>query len=551
MFSIIAFSALKKGMKEGYVTLHNTKITICGPPCVGKTAFNALLFNQPPPLIHNSTPIAARPVQAIERISAKGKIWKKITEEDLLITLSDAILSVKQETEETDKIHTEPDTISALEEQSIQVDAGAANQSLPEVTGSNLTGAAEKILQYLKSPQEGNHRMQAIHEANWIHLLDSGGQPQFSDMLRVFNRGNSLYVIVMKVTESLHDKPTFVYSINGKPLSTPTELAMTNLQIIESFVRSVAASSNCVLKIGGKNIATKPVFVIVATHCDQSKFKRLLGVDETLKKKNSELQSRLNDFLDFFIFYNRDSNELIFPVDNLCMSKRDKVSADIRQRIMSHSDTISFSVPIPVRWYLFEIKMKEEANSKNDYGMISLQVCYAIGIKLGMNRSDVDECLVYLDSLTLCIYYPSILHDVVFTNPQFLLDSLSNIVRLSFVKDIQQLLPEGICLSDDTQLLLKRDGVFSESLLDNLGLTFIPNLFTKADLISLLKHLYLISPISSSNALQYFFPIVLPPERITEEQKKAFTETCDPLIITFNSKLVLQVRLPHTISLYL
>lgn len=93
-------------------------------------------------------------MQAIQRISAKGKIWKKITEEDLLITLSDAILSIKQETEEMDKIHTEPDTISVLEERSIQVDAAAANQSLPEVTGSNLTGAAEKILQYLKSPQE-------------------------------------------------------------------------------------------------------------------------------------------------------------------------------------------------------------------------------------------------------------------------------------------------------------------------------------------------------------------------------------------------------------
>lgn len=55
-------------------------------------------------------------MQAIQRISAKGKIWKKITEEDLLITLSDAILSIKQETEEMDKIHTEPDTISVLEE---------------------------------------------------------------------------------------------------------------------------------------------------------------------------------------------------------------------------------------------------------------------------------------------------------------------------------------------------------------------------------------------------------------------------------------------------
>ena len=165
-----------------------------------------------------------------------------------------------------------------------------------------------------------------------------------------------------------------------------------------------------------------------------------------------------------------------------------------------------------------------------------------MSMKLGMSQSDVDQCLVYLDSLTLCIYYSSILHHVVFTNPQFLVDCLSNIVRVSFVDYIQQLLPDDVSLSPDTQLELKRDGVFDESLQDSLGLTFIPNLFSKSDLLSLLKHLCLVSPIiSSTAATRYFLPIVLPPERITKEQKKAFTETCDPLVITFNSKLVLQV----------
>ena len=83
--------ALKKGMEEGYVSLNNIKMVICGPPFVGKTAFKHLLLNKPPPLKHNSTPIAARPIQAIERIAAGDNTWEEANEEDLLHMLSDAI----------------------------------------------------------------------------------------------------------------------------------------------------------------------------------------------------------------------------------------------------------------------------------------------------------------------------------------------------------------------------------------------------------------------------------------------------------------------------
>ena len=546
-----ALSALEKGMEEGFLILNNTKITICGPPAVGKTAFNDLLFNRPPPLKHHSTPIACRPIQAIQRISAEGQIWEKVTEQDLLATLSDAILTIEEPTKDTNTRATASHSNTGLEsppleEQTHSPPSGGA-QSLPDdttppphkpSTTSDTGYYSNKIMKHL---QESKRRQSKHYEANWIHLLDSGGQPQFSDMLRLFNRGNSLYIIVMKATESLHDKPTFTYSINGKPLSTPKDMTMTNLQMIERFVRSIAASKNCVLKIGGKSITSRPAFVIVATHCDKSKFKRALGLEETLKEKNAELQSCLSEFLDLFIFYNHDSNELVFPVNNLCEKNREKISADIRERIMSQSKSISFSVPIPIRWYMFEIKMNEEASVRNK-GMISLESCYTIGVKLGMSQSDVDQCLVYLDSLTLCIYYSSILHHVVFTNPQFLVDCLSDIVRVSFVDDIQQLLPDGVSLSPDTQLELKRDGVFDESLLDSLGLTFIPDLFSKSDLLSLLKHLLLVSPIiSSTGPTRYFLPIVLPPEKITKEQKEAFSQTCDPLVLSFNSKLVLQV----------
>ena len=540
-------------MEEGYVSLNNFKIVICGPPCIGKTAFKALLLNKPPPLKHSSTPIAARPIQAIERIAAKEKGWEEVSEEDILEMLWDSICSTDSDdattaatlsTQQLVEENTETNSMVPTATTKGDVEStGFASSFATNADTSHITEGdtvsqkpnrdtdyyTENILQIATSQKE----RKMLHKAKWIHLLDSGGQPQFIDLLHMFVRGNSLYIIVMKVTESLHDKPLFTYSINGKPVSAPREMTMTNLQIIESFVRSVAAASRD---------NSNPAFVIVATHIDKILWHRNLV--KALSDKNRELQEHLEEFITQFIFYNRDSKELIFPINNLCKKNREVLSTEIRNRIMSHSN-ISFSVDIPVRWYIYDIKMKEEA-SKETHGMISLQSCYTVGSKLGMNESEVKQCLIYLDSMRLCIYYPHLLPHVVFTNPQFLIDSLSNIVCVSFVDDLQQILPVGVSLSDEIIMSLKRDGVFDELLLDNLELTFIPGLFSKSDLLSLLKLFRLISPIKAmikAVPRQYFIPVLLPAETITEKQKSILSASVEPLIVTLkDSKLLLQVN---------
>ena len=577
-----------RGLEEGYVSLNNIKMVVYGPPFVGKTAFKDLLLNNPRPLKHSSTPITARPIKAIERIAAGRKVWKEIREVDLLRMLSDAINHIVEDfdaslTEKFTSKFTSTDIfganyhimknqeasciksvtpttptpqlpdectdlsldLSASLESSASLDL-SVDLSIPTLSAKRIVTTpkphrvavdqiSHKIIEQLSS-MERNEESRKLHEATWIHLLDSGGQPQFTDLLRMFVRGNSLYIIVMKVTESLHDKPTFVYSIDGKPLNAPKEMTMTNLQIIESFVHSVAASTRD--QLGAKS---QPAFAIVATHCDQSRLKRFLGWDETVKEKNGELLSHLSEFLDLFVFYNRDSNELIFPVDNLCWLSREKISAEIRHRLLSSRSDISFSVKIPVRWYVFDLNMKEEA-SKETHGMISLQSCYTIGSKLGMDNSEVDQCLIYLDSMRLCIYYPNLLPHVVFTNPQFLVESLSNIVRVSFVDDLQQILPKGVSLSDDVVQSLKRDGIFDGSLLNSLGLKFFPNLFSESDLLSLLQNFRVISIIkAASDTPRYFIPILLPAERLTEEQKLIFRQKINPLLVTFNSNVALHV----------
>ena len=509
-------------MKKGKVSLDNIKMVICGPPGVGKTAFKDLLLNKKRREKYKSTPIA-RPIQAIERIVAKGKkIWEKASKEDLYKMLSAAIdEGSKTSQSPTASQESDEEPVSKADTNTPPEPIDVEHSPKIEDTTSRPKDEAyqseKRITEYLLSPEE-SLGSQELLKATSIHLLDSGGQPQFADLLCMFVRDNSLYIIVMKATESLHDKPKFVYSDQAVD-TAPEYLTMTNLQIIENSVHSVVATSS----------NEKPVFVILMTHTDQCE-----NLEQTLEQNNKELQKCLSEFLNLFIFYNPNSNELIFPVNNLCEHDRKNISANIRSRLLSRPNIV-VTKEIPIRWYVFDLDMKEEA-SEETHAMISLTSCYEVGEKWGMKEKDVDICLKYLDSMRLCIYYPDVLQHVVFTSPQFLIKCLSDIVRVSFVDKLRG------SLSLDTMKSLS-DGVFDESLLDSLELTFT-SLFSKDDLLSLLQYLLVISPIKAANDVpprRYFMPALLPLEHLSDKEKKILESKNEPLLIKFKTNIVPKV----------
>ena len=262
---------------------------------------------------------------------------------------------------------------------------------------------------------------------------------------------------------------------------------------------------------------------------------------KSLRKKNAQILSSLHEFRDHFIFYKESSQELIYPVDNLCRLNRKKISASIRERVMSYMSEVGFTVPIPVSWYMFEIRVKEEA-SLNDHGMLSFESCCNIGDKFEMKRDDLLKAITYLHSMALFLYFPDVLPNVIFTNPQYLLDMLSSLIRVSFVDLLMEILPEGQSISPDTQRLLREDGVFEESLVDKLCLPFVSSLFMKSEFLELLQYLRIIGYVDSTDSMKrYFMPVVLPPCQAAERYISSFTTTCDPMIITFESEIVPQV----------
>ena len=215
------------------------KLVIMGPPCVGKTAFKSLLFNWPPPKSHHSTAIAALPIRAIERVAEQneGKIWEMITGSELLKMLSDAMHafddpanvanypskkeepSVCDDTCKTSLENVEQSAAVAISKvgtlettqpesmPSSSASATAIDNITEEVIPKskiipNIDACSKEILDILARRKKSEQ----LHKATWIHLLDSGGQPQFADISRAFLRGNVVNIIVTKLTEGLSDK---------------------------------------------------------------------------------------------------------------------------------------------------------------------------------------------------------------------------------------------------------------------------------------------------------------------------------------------------------
>ena len=129
---------------------------------------------------------------------------------------------------------------------------------------------------------------------------------------------------------------------------------------------------------------------------------------------------------------------------------------------MSYEKDIGIAAPIPIRWYMFELRLKEEA-SHEEHGIISLASCHNFAVSLGMDINDVLKSLSYLHTMALFLYFPIVLRNIIFTNPQYLLDMLTALIRVSFVDSLEDILLEGKSIAPENLRAFRVFGVFDES----------------------------------------------------------------------------------------
>ena len=76
-----------------------------------------------------------------------------------------------------------------------------------------------------------------ISDQQWMYFIDSGGQPQFQEVLQAFIPNTAVLLLVFKLTEPLSDIPLSVYqSAEGSSHNLGSH-ALSNLQILLRLAR--------------------------------------------------------------------------------------------------------------------------------------------------------------------------------------------------------------------------------------------------------------------------------------------------------------------------
>ena len=167
--------------------------------------------------------------------------------------------------------------------------------------------------------------------------------------------------------------------------------------------------------------------MILATHLDKyRKLKKSKKLQESLEQKNECLLKQLQSYHDVRRDYKSSKKKIIFPLNTL---SRDKKQLKIAEKIRDLTAESYIEGEVPVRWFIFHIDLQQKASGCN---MISLDECYKIGESSNMKPDEVKAALHYFHSLTVYLYFHSILPFVVFLNPQPLFDRLSEIMAVSF-----------------------------------------------------------------------------------------------------------------------
>ena len=514
---------------------------VTGAAGSGKTTLKHRLFGKDVPGVRCSTSLAEAAIRAISReiVGTDQTGWFQVTYDELMELLGAAVKAgvpmeefsvVPSET----AVHKKSGIISRLffwkgkqskghgkhpKEAHSAVGRSprrsAETTHIPSVSTSASDSSSKQELVRVVERSQGSKRFLKLQ---WIHFIDSGGQPQFHEVLPAFIRNTTATIFVMKLSERLDEHPLIeYYDRNGELCGKPFHHALSNEQMLQCCIRTINSRPST---REGKHSKT----LVVGTHKDLESC-----CSESREEKNRKLADVLMPTLqeELVLCCPRLQNpEIIFPMNAKSPSKEDhQVCASIR-KLIQDKKCAPPSYKIPIGWFLLEQDIIKAAKG----GVICKKDCLGIAASLNINADDLTAALEYFNDLNIFLFYPSILPEVVFSDPQVPLDKVTELVHFSYSlhSDTPPVALEGKWLQfRDTGIVtleMFQDERFSSH--------YIPDLFAPADLINLFQHLLIIAPLST---VKYFMPSLLQmitPEEVSRQLPPP-SSSAAPLLVHF------------------
>ena len=544
LFVCILFTESKRlfdeAMKQGHVLLHTNNLVLMGVAGSGKSSIKDLLLNNPPKKERNSTPIRdrilhVRPVTNC-LVQSTDKKWEEVSRQDMIDLLALAIQYLPQKLlnclpntppAKRQKL-SDSDNIRSIEES----ESGASSTAITPVQKA----IADVLDLVVDAMSENSSHKQTLTVSNkslevfgtkTMRIVDNGGQPQFQDIASLFIHHASAGLFVMRLTDDFNDYPFDNLYKDGELVGTPLPSHLSHGETILSLLRSFLSQGQ------------DSRFIFIGTFLDK------LNDSETVIEKNKSMLEMLAPALRKCVVYSSSGlNEIIFPL-NAC--SRDAATLSVAEEIRKAIEkSPSMDIQVPLWWFVIELSL-QNLSSRLGRSILRKNECVELAQNLGFDQEALEAALVYFNEMCIAHYYPEILPDIVFVDPQVPLDKVSELTQFAIsLRDAKEKkIASSRCAIAPKWKRFRDEGILMIDMLNEFPKHVEQGLFGPTDIIAIMRELLIIAPLSTIPFIEadhclpeteFFMPSLLrsvPPSEL--EIHRVFNSSADPLLIRFVS----------------
>ena len=359
-----------------------------------------------------------------------------------------------------------------------------------------------------------------------IFYTDTGGQPEFQEVLPALVAGPMIFMLAFNLFESLEKVYEVQYACSQNEYEsyvstfTVKEVLMQCLSSIVSYHK--AQSRHC-LRVQHhaaskySKITSPPTkILVVGTHSDLVTEEDVAKIDEAIQAAVTDTVLEDEGMIEYFT-----EKALVIPINNYDPLDGDKVRDVFDRAVKKEIKGVSpYKVEIPVHWLGMELYLRQQESS-----VVSYQNCLEIGMKLGMQEEELSSCLWYLHHRMGTIrHYGGLedLQDTVITEPSVLFFAVTEFITSTFtLKNVEK----------SVQRSFRSLGLFSRSEVEHIFNRHKDHLqipFHK--FIALLQHLNILGPAHDED-YDYFLPCALAHAPPAKEGRQ--TTSKDSLLASF------------------
>ena len=536
---------LQEALREGSIPHRDDKFLIHGPGGVGKSSLIAMFLGTQRDLIRISTPVATEPLHltpirdvSTSRFTAK---WERVDYERLshmiAHTSNELYLGTGDDGEEEEegkggenknqvKVSQLPASTAAAtneepNQKSEHINVGSrffaklsklfkgsssaqlqpliptgVQQSLTttlDIDPDNIQGHFSNFLEGLQEKVRNAMDMNEVLLSHSIRIVDSGGQPQFHELIAIFLAHISGFISVFKLNEALSAHGEVVLYDDGQPVNDPYESYYSHEQVIRHDLQAIQSEA---IQSGMEEM---PNLAFVGTFSDEQH-----KCSETPDMKDDKLHRLIIEMLPpemqkCVITPGGSLKKATFRINARNPSDRDFEKVDqLKGALMSRSRVKPRDLPL--KWHGLEVALHMLMEELKRYAL-SRKECEFIGHKLAFDPASLNAALNYLRELNIIAYY-DVVPNVIFGSSQVILDKITELVRYSLE------LKRGSCIAGGSERRFVQQGIISLEFLESPALSkhYIEELFEPKDILKVFISLLIVSEVAMN---EYIVPSVL------------------------------------------